>query len=582
MASTHPVLTSKAQGPSRGMLVFANELEEAKLQELGKTVSQPFQLMPLTDRRIPAATRELLLRLPPGKRQLERFSSEQEIEGYSLAADILTGERFAVRMTAARSFTAEGRRVTGYFVWALFGVGALLITTMLLLLNRTVLLPLKSLSGKVSCLDFTQPDTLLTEPDGAELNNLARSINGAMGFLKQARQEAESATRAKSRFLATMTHELRTPLNAILGLSESLLARLRGPLTDEQSAALQSIHGSGEHLLSLINDILDISKIEANKMELFLEEISLQELCEECIGYMTAPAAAKGITLISGSTEAPRLFRADRRRMKQILLNLLDNAVKFTPRGGSVQLEVTGDPAGGGVRFAVRDSGIGIGEAQQQELFHPFTQVDDSLSRRHEGTGLGLALVAQLTALHHGSVTVASRPAEGSCFTVTIPLQAEGTTATCRTPVTNNQSPVAAPASAVTVSRSRLILLAEDNQVAFDMVASYLQGEGYRIIGAGSGDEAVALTERELPALVLMDIRMPGMSGIEAIRRIRELPSPAGEIPLIALTAQASPEERERCLAAGADAFVSKPIRLRQLTEIIGNLLGARSVSEHQ
>lgn len=587
-AATQPVLTSKELGPPRGMLVFANELENAELRDLGKIVSQPFEIMPITDRRIPDATRELLLRLPRNTPHLERLISDQEAEGFSLFSDILTGEKFVIRMKAPRTFYAEGKQITNYFVWAIIGIGGLLIMAMMVLLNRTVLVPLKNLSRKVSRLDLSQSDELLHEPDGEELNTLAHTINTAMESLKQARKQAESATESKSRFLATMTHELRTPLNAILGLSETLLDRISGPLNNLQSSALQSIHDSGLHLLSLISDILDISKIEAGKMELLWQDIDVDELCRSCIGYMAAPAAVKDINLAYRTESAPIICHGDLRRMKQILLNLLGNAVKFTPHGGSVVLEITGDTATGEALFTVRDNGIGISAEQQQQLFQPFMQVDDSLSRRHEGTGLGLALVAQLTSLHQGTVTVESRLGEGSRFTVTIPWHEERCALDTATPpflqepsglpAPSPESPDTSPLSPA--SAAPLILLAEDNQIAFNMVEAYLRGEGYRVIGARTGDEAVALAVKELPALALMDIQMPGMNGLEAIRCIRELPAPTGTIPIIALTALASPEDRDRCLTAGADDYVGKPVRLKELCRHIKLLLTSQTQTE--
>ena len=582
VAATHRILTSNKMGPSRGMLVFVNALEKEELHRLSTVVAQPFDIMPIRDGRLSPRTRELLLSSPQNG-HLERIISDTQAEGLSLFADILTGEKCVIRITEPRMFYAEGKRITNYFLGAILGIGALLITATLLLLNRTVLSPLKELSRKVTRLDFSQPNGLIDLPDGEELNNLAHGINNAMETLHQSRRDAEHANEAKGRFLAAITHELRTPLNVILGLSESLSERINGPLNERQTTAMGNIHESGRHLLSLINDILDLAKIEAGKLEIVRQRVVVEDICRTCITFMAAQAAKKAIELTYSGEHAPTIWYADIRRMKQILLNLLSNAIKFTPYGGSVVLDVTGNQNRTQIRFSVSDTGIGIDEEQQKRLFQPFTQIENRNSRHQEGTGLGLALVAQLTAMHHGRVSVESQPGVGSTFTVTLPWE-EG----------NGASDLSSPAIEPDDSRDLdypsgpsaldnpicrkdghrpLILLAEDNKVAFDMVAAYLSGAGYRVIEARSGEEAVVRADAERPALVLMDLRLPDISGLEAIRRIRRLPGPTGTIPIIALTAQTLPEDRKECLAAGADHYLGKPVRLKELCRQIDLLL---------
>ena len=239
--------------------------------------------------------------------------------------------------------------------------------------------------------------------------------------LIQARAAAETASRAKSMFLATMSHELRTPLNAILGLSEMLREGIMGDLTPGQQKSLATIEESGRHLLGIITDILDLTNIEADRMELAITSVSVADICRASLLVVEEEAQRKLIDVSLTLRQAPELMSTDPRRFKQILLNLLGNAVKFTPKGGKIGLEVVGDEARRRVRLTVWDTGIGIAHADLEKLFHPFVQVDDRLSRHYEGTGIGLALVARLTELLGGKVTVESEPEKGSRFTVILP-----------------------------------------------------------------------------------------------------------------------------------------------------------------
>jgi CheY-like chemotaxis protein/anti-sigma regulatory factor (Ser/Thr protein kinase) len=278
---------------------------------------------------------------------------------------------------------------------------------------------------------------------------------------------------------------------------------------------------------------------------------------------------------------------ADVRRLKQILINLLANAVKFTPVGGSVGLEVQGDPDQQRVHFIVWDTGIGIAEADIEQLFQPFVQVDSRLARAYEGTGLGLALVARMTKLLGGGVTVSSTVGQGSRFTISLPWQASGE-AIARDGVSPARVMQEAPRGVATAaqwtpSRSALILLAEDNAANSGMVAEYLEIHGYQVVVAYSGAEAVQHAHADRPDVILMDIQMPGMDGLEAMKHIR---AQGSATPIIALTALAMPGDQERCLAAGAQAYLTKPVSLQNLREVILSLLAAPDtggmLSEHQ
>ncbi|MEI7771495.1 MAG: ATP-binding protein, partial [Chloroflexales bacterium] len=258
----------------------------------------------------------------------------------------------------------------------------------------------------------------------AERVLLARRVTERTADLIAVNGELARASRLKDEFLANMSHELRTPLNTVLGRAEILRERIYGPLTDQQERAIASIDESGRHLLALINDILDLSKIEAGKLDLQISMVDVPALCQSSVRMMSQAAMAKGISLSSTFDMAVERMQADERRLKQILVNLLSNAVKFTPSGGRVSLEVRGLRDQGLVEFIVEDSGIGIAEGDLPRLFQPFMQIDAGLSRQHEGTGLGLSLVLRLTEAHGGSVAVTSAPSSGSRFVVTLPWDA--------------------------------------------------------------------------------------------------------------------------------------------------------------
>ncbi|MEO1145012.1 MAG: PAS domain S-box protein [Cyanobacteria bacterium J06638_22] len=429
------------------------------------------------------------------------------------------------------------------------------------------------------------------------------------------------ATRLKDEFLANMSHELRTPLNAILGMSESLMEGVFGPISDDQQHALATVEESGEHLLGLINDILELSKIEAGKLELRHSTISVEHLCQSSLAFVQQQAFKKKLQLNVILPPDLGEITVDERRMRQVLINLLSNAVKFTPAEGCVTLRVEQEPHTPNLaentpldsltpwvasptddaspplekplgerpylRISVEDTGIGIRSEDQARLFKPFVQVDSRLNRKYEGTGLGLVLVKRIVELHGGSVCLRSHPGEGSCFTVCLPssCKADPTPSSpvkeTSAPKPSNSpkhSPVAqAKAIAPKVEGAApLILLAEDNETNVQTMTDYLKAKGYRLIAAKNGEEAIALVKAHTPDLILMDIQMPKMDGIEAMQHLRQSPDFA-DIPIIALTALAMEGDRDRCLQAGANDYMAKPIRLRELNQAIYGLLKAQT-----
>jgi PAS domain S-box-containing protein len=402
---------------------------------------------------------------------------------------------------------------------------------------------------------------------------LEQRVDVRTAELRAANDELARAVRLKDEFLAGMSHELRTPLNAILGRAEMLREAFYGPLTDRQETTVAVIEESGRHLLSLINDVLDLAKIRSGAAELDINTVGVAGLCQSAVRMISQTAALKRISVHLEVDPNVSQVRGDARRLAQILINLLSNAVKFTGPGGQVGITVCGDPERAEVVFTVWDTGIGIAPEDLPRLFQPFTQLDSRLSREYEGTGLGLALVKQLATLHGGSVAVISKPTVGSRFSVTLPW---GLPQLGAEPAAASQWLATAPASGAGQSNTgALVLLTEDNESNSAFVCDYLHLLGYQVVVARSGTEALARAIELRPALILMDIQLPDMDGLEVTRRIRAHGDIAAT-PIVAVTALAMPGDRERCLQAGADDYVSKPISLRALRAAISTQLERR------
>jgi len=405
---------------------------------------------------------------------------------------------------------------------------------------------------------------IAVEADVTERHQTAAKLRQQSQELTELNANLGKAVSSRDQFLAAMSHELRTPLNGVLTLSELLLEGIHGPLTSRQDASLRQIQECGHHLLELINDVLDLAKIEAGNVTLEPVQCDAMDLCEASVRLVRATAQKKS-QQIQLSVEPPRLtVRADARRMKQMLVNLLSNAIKFTPERGNLGLQVSA--TGQEIRFEVWDEGIGIPGDQLDRLFKPFVQLDSRLSRQYSGTGLGLALVRQLATLHGGRVEVASEPGKGSQFVVTLPW--DGTLTTTK-PRTKHEPPLQAP-----VSTQPLVLVAEDNPTNYEALQSYLEATGFRVIHAEDGVQALARLQADRPDIVLMDIQMPEMDGLEATRRIRQLADEQlRQIPVVALTALAMPGDKERCITAGATAYLTKPMHMRELVTLMHALI---------
>ncbi|MGB3514299.1 MAG: ATP-binding protein [Microcoleaceae cyanobacterium] len=416
--------------------------------------------------------------------------------------------------------------------------------------------------------------------------------------LRQINEELERSSQLKSEFLASMSHELRTPLNSILGFSDLLQRQTSGELGDRQLNQVQLIQKSGQHLLQLINDILDLSKIEAGKTELNLEPINIHEVCTDCLRMIQPRTEKKRLALSLELDYRLSTVFLDQRRIRQIIINLLSNAVKFTPEGGQVKLsgrlaygnQIQGDyrpdcspinPSTPYLCLEVKDSGIGIPEDRWKMLFSPFQQVDSSLSRRHEGTGLGLVLTKKLAELHGGTVSLNSTVNRGSTFRVWLPL----TEMRQEVIVNNSELEIGTEKSIESVTERHLesenfcrVLVVEDQPYNQLLISEVLELEGYSVELISDGKTMLdtinsgLVTATALPNLVLMDIQLPEIDGFELIRQIKAHPV-WQSVPVVAVTAMAMAGDRERCLAAGASDYLSKPLNIEQMIATVKSLV---------
>jgi PAS domain S-box-containing protein len=532
----------------------------------------------------------------------------------------------------------------------------------------------------------------------ARVEQRTADVRESRDKLSAANAALERAGRLKDEFLASMSHELRTPLTGILGLSEALQLQTFGTLTERQAKVVREIESSGRHLLDLINDILDLSKIEAGKFDLSLGPCRVAEVCQSSLSLIKGIAQQKRLS-VNFSMNLPEIMvRADARRLKQMLVNLLSNAAKFTPDGGSIGMEVAASYGEKSVRFTVWDKGIGIKAEDLGKLFKPFVQLDSGLARQYSGTGLGLSLVKRMAELHGGGIRAESIPGEGSRFTIILPWSEaeteggapesdgaaqpaslakalivedndvdadkisrhvrklglesvvvtavggalekaaeiqpgtilldlnlpDGSGLTLLESLKADPRTKSIPVIIVSVEEKRqeamalgaqgyivkpyeleelraalekaaafvderrkvlviesmtkvpVVLIAEDNELILDTVASFLESRGYRIVMARNGLELLEAAPGVGADIMLVDIQMPGMDGLEAIRRIRASDAPGLKtVPIVVTTALAMSGDRDKCLAAGANAYVSKPFVLTQLEKLIRDILVA-------
>jgi signal transduction histidine kinase/ActR/RegA family two-component response regulator len=418
----------------------------------------------------------------------------------------------------------------------------------------------------------------IDERKGAELalateqSLLAKRIEERTSDLSFANAELARAARMKDEFMASMSHELRTPLAGILGLTEALNAGIYGEMNERQRHSVTLIRESGETLLRTINDILDLSRIQTNQIELEINPVTIQSICQSSLHMVKQLAAKKNITAASQVDPQVSLLYTDERRLKQILVNLLNNAVKFTPEGGRIGIEVRGVPERHQVSITIWDTGIGIGPEDQKELFKPFKQLDGSLARRYSGTGLGLVLVINLVEMLGGGLQLESTPNQGSRFTISLPWDVKKQDNLVELDANAAKNPSMFIPDSTLHSLEGNFLIVDDNELTLTTLKDYLTSLGADVMLCRSGLEAMERIKTSQPDVLLIDIQLPDITGLDMIHRLRQDPTTA-LLPIIALTALAMDGDRERCLNAGANEYMAKPFSLMHLAETLNRFL---------
>ena len=410
---------------------------------------------------------------------------------------------------------------------------------------------------------------VITAQDITQRKHDEAALQAHAEALSRTNAELTRALQLKDEFLTMMSHELRAPLNAVLGFTEALAEELYGPIGERQRNALATVTQSGRHLLAMLSGILDMAHIDAGKETLDRQSLDVEIVCRAAMQFVQATAQQKGIRLLRSVEQGVEGLRADERRLTQILVNLLENAVKFTPVGGTVGLEVLADNEQEHIQFSVWDTGIGIAEADYIRLFQPFTQVDGRLARQYGGVGLGLSLVRRLVDLHGGSISLASTPGQGSRFTVSLPWAVADN-------VTLREAPTSVPRPHAWV-RPPHILIADHHELSLSLYHDVLIQQGCRVTIARTEDEVVTQGRMTNPDVVLVAIQLPGMDRIGVLHRLRA-DSTIARVPIIVMTGLELPGDRERCLAAGASSYLVKPVGLHTLVATVAAVLPALSI----
>lgn len=433
--------------------------------------------------------------------------------------------------------------------------------------NATFEWPVRDSDGRVFWIEITLNRALL---DGKKrVIAVGRDITERKKFqdsLQLAKYEAESANRAKSDFLANMSHELRTPLNAILGFSQLMELQLVKERNDELIEYIGFIRQSGSHLLDMVNDILDISKIESGKIVLEKESFNIQMMIDSVVTTIVSIASKKGVKIVRNIHPEVGFLKADLVRIKQVMYNLLSNAIKFTDSGKCVGIDAL--PAGENVEIVVWDEGCGIAPGDHERIFEPFEQAGSSEKQKVKGTGLGLSIIKRIVQMHDGAISLHSVLGEGSRFSISLPGRHAGDIPADSEKRNEDETVVS---QEPVHGEGKKVLIVDDDEINRKLLELALQPFGFELIRAINGEEAVELAEKKALDIVFMDIQLPKIDGVEAMKRIKRFPDNKAKI--IAVTAFAMKGDRERFMAEGFDAYISKPIKIEALRQILKEFL---------
>ncbi|MBX7138030.1 MAG: response regulator [Oligoflexia bacterium] len=600
LASSRAILQTERSGPSRGTLIFIRKVDEDFRSTLASQVKLDLKFSPID----PVQQPELLTEIQANKTPLIEELDENRLQGTTFIKQIDGAPAMLLSVEKPRQIFREGTKTQNSLLLVTAFASILILAVTLLLMERIVLRRLIKLTGQIQKISSVHQQELNVDTGGRdEIAFLAREIKrifqallASEAALTSAKESAEAAAESKTQFLANMSHEIRTPLNGILGMTQVMLNVEK---SQQRRESLNIVKTSAQSLLQIINEILDLSKLEAAKIVLDPEELDLRAATLEALKTIAIRAHEKGLVLSCRiGAQLPALVRADGLRIKQIIFNLVGNAIKFTEKG-EVRFELALERESEGetceVHGAVSDTGIGIPQDKLSSIFEPFTQADGSTARRYGGTGLGLTITKQLVELMGGRVWVESTPGKGSTFHFilrlgTLPKAAQQASKEidCEVkPILETDISSSDDALAQAASKQLHVLVADDTLVNRTVVKALLEQWGHRVSLAVNGKKALEFLDQNghfnsVPQpepkrvdLILMDIQMPEMDGMEAARLIRDrerAADPDRHVPLVAFSANTSDSSVRHFLDAGMDTWVAKPIDHKELSEVIQEL----------
>jgi signal transduction histidine kinase/DNA-binding response OmpR family regulator len=565
------ILTSTIEGPSHGILIMGRIISEDTAAAWSERLNLSIRIWPLSDASLPAELKAELEAIPDHARYIVRAKDEQILYGYQVLNDLFNQPAMLMQVEMPRDIHAASKLMQDTSLISMALIGLVILLACLLLINRLVVAPLGRLTGDVlqaRASGALKSTMLLNRTD--ELGQLSHAFEVTLGEWHAATQKAEALSQAKSDFLATVAHELRTPLSGIIGLAETILQTHSSPAVQHR---LNTILSEAEALATSINELLDSAKIEAGRLKLEDVPFSLSSVLNDVVSLISTRAAQKNLEVrLETASSVPPLFSGDPYRLRQILLNLAYNAVKFTSKGHvniavAVQQESETNVV---LRFTVEDTGIGIPKDFQQIIFQKYAQAGADTARKYGGTGLGASIARDLVTLMGGQIGLQSEAGRGSTFWFEVPFKKYNGPLSSTSATLDNEQPY------ISAHKAR-ILLVEDYTAVQYAVIQHLTSVGHIVDTANHGQEALEKIQAQSYDLVLMDIQMPVMDGLEATRRLRQLEKKTSTIPIIGMTARASEEIRRQCSEAGMNDVIEKPIRRRRLLAMIDQCLTGTS-----